>query len=140
MSVRTPGGSRTEGIVKTTTTLKARIAVAAAVVLLAPTLAAAQLTASDTGRCINAINKGMRKVTVAAAKELRGCIAKKAGELLGSQTITQCIAAAPGVQKATIGALIAADNSCDGLPPAFGPTSINIHGTRAVEITQAFLQ
>ena len=138
MSVRTPGGSGTEGIVKTTTP-KTRIAIAAAAALLLPAIAVAQ-TASDTGKCINAINKGMRKVTLAASKELRSCVAKKAAGVLGAQTVSQCIAAAPGVQKATIGALISADNSCDGLPPAFGPTSINIHGTRAIEITQAYLQ
>jgi cysteine-rich repeat protein len=96
--------------------------------------------ASDTGRCINAINKSMRKVTLAAAKEMRSCLAKKAGELLGSQTVLDCIAAAPGVQKATIGALITADNSCDGVPPAFGPHSISLHAPRAVQITQSFLQ
>ncbi|MEO6027797.1 MAG: hypothetical protein ABIR79_13105, partial [Candidatus Binatia bacterium] len=109
--------------------------------LFATTIASAQqLTASDTGRCINAINKGMRKVTLAASKDLRSCVAKKAGGLLGPQTVLQCIAASPSVQNATIVALISADNSCDGVPPAFGPHSISLHGTRAVEITQAYVQ
>ena len=101
---------------------------------------ATTLFAADTGRCINAINKGMRKVTLAANKEMRSCVTKKAGGLLGPETFLQCIATGSRVQKATIGALISADNTCDGLPPVFGPPSINLHGARAVEITQGFLQ
>ncbi|MEB2283865.1 MAG: DUF4215 domain-containing protein [Myxococcales bacterium] len=138
--MRTAGGQKMEGTVHTITHRKTRIATLAALGTLLPTLAAAQVVAPDTGRCINAINKGMRKVTLAAAKELRACVKKKAGDLLGPQSVTQCIAAAPGVQKATMAALISADNSCSGAPPAFGPTSVTLHGTRAVEITQAFLQ
>ncbi len=128
MRIPTPFGTRVAMIV-------------AALSLLGTSIASAQqVVTSDTGRCINAINKGMRKVTLAASKDMRACVAKKAGGLLGPQTVLQCIAAAPGVQKATIGALISADNSCDGVPPAFGPHSINLHGTRAVQITQAYLQ
>ncbi|MCC6763215.1 MAG: DUF4215 domain-containing protein [Deltaproteobacteria bacterium] len=122
----------------TTTPSKLWLALAA-LALSFPTLAAAQ-HASDTGACVNAINKGMRKVTLAASKELRACVAKKAGGLLGIQTVAQCIAAGPAVQKATLGALISADNKCGGLPPVFGPPSINLHGARAVEMSQALLQ
>jgi hypothetical protein len=123
-----------------TTPLKNRIITSlAALVLCTPALALAQ-TASDTGRCINAINKSMRKVTVAATKETRSCVAKKAGGLLGPQTVMQCVAESAGVQKATVGALIAADNSCDGFPPAFGPPSISLHAASAVQLAQAFLQ
>ena len=50
------------------------VTMAVALVALGPALAAAQLSASDTGRCINAINKGIRKVTLAASKEMRGCV------------------------------------------------------------------
>jgi hypothetical protein len=61
-----------------------RLVTTAAVLALAwPTLSAAQLAASDTTRCINAINKGTRKVTLAASKEVAGCVAREAGELLG---------------------------------------------------------
>src|SRR5262249_35089526 len=55
------------------------------------------------------------------------------------QTVAQCVAAAPGVQKAVIGALISADNTCGGLPPVFGPPSINAHGARAVALTGELL-
>ncbi len=120
--------------------LKNRLVTSLALLALFPALAVAQTTASDTGRCINAINKGMRKVTLAATKETRSCVAKKAGGLLGPQSVSQCIAAGAGVQKASIGALIAADNSCDGFPPTFGPPSISLHGTRAVQLSQHYLQ
>jgi hypothetical protein len=46
----------------------------------------------------------------------------------------------PGVQKAVQGALISADNTCDGLPPAFGPPSIAAHARRATLLTQELLQ
>jgi len=127
-TIPTPFGTRVAMIVATLSLVGTTVA------------SAQQLTASDTGRCINAINKGMRKVTLAASKDLRSCVARKAGGLLGPQTVIQCIAAAPGVQKASISALITADISCDGVPPAFGPHSISLHGPRAVEITQAYLQ
>lgn len=128
-----------EGTVRPTP-LKSRITSSvAAVALLLPAVAFGQ-TASNTASCINAINKSMRKVTVAVSKETRGCVSKKAGGLLGSQTVLQCIAASAGVQKASIGALITADNSCGGSPPAFGPPSINLHAPRAVQLTQTFLQ
>ena len=125
---------------KTTPLMKRFAPLAIVLTLLLPSLASAQLTASDTGRCINAINKGMRKVTSPRSRTRGAASPRRPAELLGAQTVLQCIAAGPGVQKATISALIAADNSCDGVPPAFGPQSINLHGTRAVQITQAFMQ
>src|SRR5689334_9165369 len=84
-----------------------RAAVAALTIVLAG-VASAQTTAADTPRCINTINKGMRKVALTVGKELRGCIVAEAGGLLGAQTVAQCIAASPKVQKASAGALIAA--------------------------------
>ncbi len=123
---------------KTTPMRKRLVATLAVCALLAPSFAAAQVS-SETGKCINAINKGLRKVTAAATKETKACVAKKAGGVLGPQTVAQCIAAGAGVQKATIGALISADNTCGGAPPSFGPPSINLHGTRAVQMAQSFL-
>lgn len=120
--------------------LRSGITVALAVLaLLLPTASSAQ-TGNDTGRCINAINKGMRKVASAATKDIRGCVSKKAGGLLGSDTLLQCVAAGPSVQKSTTGALISADHSCNGFPPAFGPPSINLHAGHAVHLSQTFLQ
>jgi cysteine-rich repeat protein len=95
--------------------------------------------ASDTPRCVNAINKSMRKVTLAATKQVRSCVLAHAAGTLGSQTVAQCVAAGAGVQKAIQGALIVADNSCDGFPPAFGPPSISGHAARAVQLTQDLL-
>jgi hypothetical protein len=104
---------------------------------LAPGGAAAQV-ASDTARCVNAINKGMRKITLAAGKEVRGCVAQHAGgELTGS--VAECVAAAPKVQQSVIGALIAADGACGGLPPAFGPPSISAFGARSVALVRDLL-
>ena len=116
------------------------VALVATLSLFAIGSASAQLVATDTGRCINAINKGMRKVTLAASKDMRGCVAKKAGDLLGPQTVLQCIAAGAGVQKAVMGAIVIADHACDGLPPIFGPHSITLQSTKPIEITQAYLQ
>ncbi|MEO6026050.1 MAG: DUF4215 domain-containing protein [Candidatus Binatia bacterium] len=107
--------------------------------LLAPPVALAQTTASDTSRCVNAINKGMRKVTLAATKQLRACVTKLAGGTLGSETVAHCVANSPGVAKAVQGALISADNTCDGLPPAFGPHSISTHAARAAALTEQLL-
>src|SRR5215203_6942959 len=87
--------------------------------LLAPPVALAQTTATDTSRCVNAINKGMRKVTLSATKQLRACVTKLASGTLGSETVAHCVASSPGVAKAVQGALISADITCDGLPPAF---------------------
>ncbi len=133
-----PGGSGMEAIVKTTPLVR-RLGFALAALMLVPGVASAQVSKS-TGACINAINKGTRKVTLAAEKELRSCVAKKAGELLGPQSVSECIAAGSHVQKATIGALILADNTCGGVPPSFGPPSINLHGTLAVQVSQNYLQ
>ena len=107
----------------------------AGVAVALPGGVAAQV-ASDTPRCVNAVNKGMRKVTLAATKQVRSCVLAHASGALGSQTVAQCVAAGAGVQKAIQGALITADNSCDGFPPAFGPPSISGHAARAVQLTQ----
>jgi cysteine-rich repeat protein len=111
-------------------------ATAAVLTCLLATAASAQTTAPDTPRCLNAINKGMRKVALAAGKEMRPCMVAEASGLLGSQTVAQCIAASSKVQKASAGALIAADGACDGLRPAFGPPSVSAHATRAVQLFQ----
>ena len=65
------------------------LAPATAVVVLSASPVVAQ-TASDTPRCVNAINKGMRKVTLAATKQVRSCIGAHASGALGSQTVAQC--------------------------------------------------
>jgi cysteine-rich repeat protein len=115
------------------------VAAGMALALLGPATAFAQ-TATDTPRCINAINKSTRKVTLAATKAIKGCLTALASGTLGSQTVAQCVAQSAGVQKAVQGALITADNSCDGFPPAFGPPTIGGHASRATQLTQELLQ
>ncbi len=110
-----------------------------ALALAMPRVAVAQVVAGDTAKCINDVNKGTRKITLAAGKQVRSCVAAYAGETLGSQTVAQCIAAAPKVQKAVQGALILADHSCNGAPPPFGPPSISAQGARAIQLSQDLL-
>lgn len=72
-----------ENVVPKTQSERTRRSVAAmALAIILPGMVAVQISAADTAGCINAINKGMRKVTLAATKETRSCVAKKAGGLL----------------------------------------------------------
>src|SRR5436853_1030144 len=121
------------------TPVRTLLVVCAAVANLVAVAPAFAQHASDTGRCINAINKGTRKVTLAATKQLRTCVTELASGLLGSETVAHCVASSPGVANAIQGALISADNSCDGLSPVFGPPSVSAHGARAALLTEQLL-
>jgi cysteine-rich repeat protein len=103
------------------------LALLVAVAALLPSVGFAQQVSDTERKCIDAINGGTRKVARAVSKEQRACASAFSNGLLGAQTIAQCVAASETVQKLVTYAILKADHACSGVPPSFGPPSINAH-------------
>jgi len=87
-------------------------------------------------RCVNALNKGLRKVSKTQAKEFLSCIADHAKGTLGAMTIEQCAAAdrKSKLAKATSKVSDSDARDCATVSPPFGATGGDVVSTAAVNV------
>jgi hypothetical protein len=80
----------------------------------------------DAQKCVNELNKNLRKVTKTIGKEYRRCIKSGAKQQLGGQTVTDCFAADNGdkIQKAKDKTQSGFDAKCIADFPSFGATDV----------------
>jgi cysteine-rich repeat protein len=85
-------------------------------------------------KCVNALNKGLRKVSRAEAREVSGCIEDSADGDLGSMLIEECVTADRRERVAKAQAKVVADGTkaCGSVDPPFGATSAAIVNTAAL--------
>jgi hypothetical protein len=93
-------------------------------VAMAATSAFAQASAEDR-RCIQAINKGVRKIATAQTKAMRRCASEWQNG--GALPVEQCsgLNTYPSVTIAVHKVLTKVTLSCGGTPPSFGPTDLS---------------
>ena len=108
-----------------------------AIAVVVPGVAGAQFASPADRQCIEAVNRGVRKVALASTKQLRACAGYAVAGLLGPQTVAECAAAL--VTGPVTVALFKADQACGGAPPTFGPPSITAPPGLAVEAGAAIV-
>jgi cysteine-rich repeat protein len=84
-------------------------------------------------KCVNALNKGLRKVSRAQAREFLGCERDESQGDLGAMTIEECVAAdrKEKVAKATSKVSEDGARNCDEVSPPFGANSASAVNTAA---------